>query len=229
MEEKKNPKVDTNRQKGLFLNIGLVVSLGLSYAAFEYTTKDEVAQKSASNDNSLFEETEEPPPTEQNTPPPQVVLQQPEIVEVPDEEEIEEQINLNAETDEYEAPPEQEKVNAPIVNDVIEEEKQEEIFLVVEDPANFPGGIEKFYKYVQKEMEYPTQARRMGLEGKVTVQFVVDKDGSITDVKVLKGIGGGCDEEAIRVIKASPKWNPGKQRGQNVKVRMSLPISFKLG
>ncbi|TAF67232.1 MAG: energy transducer TonB [Cytophagales bacterium] len=116
-------------------------------------------------------------------------------------------------------------VGAPLTSKA----QKEDIYLVVEDPPEFPGGLENFYKYVQKELQYPAEARNMGLKGTVTVQFVVDKDGSITDVEVLKGIGGGFDEEAIRVIKASPKWNPGKQRGQYVKVRMYLPISIKLG
>jgi protein TonB len=88
--------------------------------------------------------------------------------------------------------------------------------------------MEDFYKYVSKNIEYPKQARRMGIEGKVFVQFVVDKDGSLSDVKVIKGIGAGCDEEAIRVLKESPKWTPGKQRGRPVRVRMSLPIFFKI-
>jgi protein TonB len=77
-------------------------------------------------------------------------------------------------------------------------------------------------------MKYPAQARRMGIEGKVFVEFVVDKDGTLTEVKTVKGIGAGCDEEAVRVIQSAPKWKPGKQRGRPVKVRMILPIIFKL-
>ena len=86
-----------------------------------------------------------------------------------------------------------------------------------------------FYKYVATTLRYPAQARRMGIEGKVFVQFVVDKDGSLTDVQAIKGIGAGCDEEAVRVISKAKKWKPGKQRGRAVKVRMILPITFKLG
>ena len=77
-------------------------------------------------------------------------------------------------------------------------------------------------------MKYPNQARRMGIEGRVFVQFVVDKDGQLTEIKAVKGIGAGCDEEAVRVLKSAPKWKPGKQRGRPVKVRMILPITFKL-
>ncbi|MCK5701162.1 MAG: energy transducer TonB, partial [Cyclobacteriaceae bacterium] len=79
------------------------------------------------------------------------------------------------------------------------------------------------------KLKYPAQARRMGIEGKVFVQFVVDKDGTLTEVTAVKGIGAGCDQEAVRVIEGAPKWKPGKQRGRSVKVRMILPITFKLG
>jgi protein TonB len=88
--------------------------------------------------------------------------------------------------------------------------------------------MKAFYAYVGKNMKYPAQARRMGIEGKVYVTFVVGKDGALTDVRVLKGIGAGCDMEAIRVLSGAPKWKPGKQRGRPVRVRMQLPIIFKL-
>ena len=111
----------------------------------------------------------------------------------------------------------------------IGEEVAEEIFTIVEEPAAPVGGMEAFYKFVRKNLKYPSQARRMGIEGKVYVQFVVDKDGTITDVKAVKGIGAGCDEEAVRVINKSPRWNPPKQRGKPVKQRIILPITFQLG
>ncbi|MCK5371843.1 MAG: energy transducer TonB, partial [Cyclobacteriaceae bacterium] len=90
------------------------------------------------------------------------------------------------------------------------------------------GGIKAFYDFVGANLRYPPRALRMGLEGRVFVEFVVEKDGSLTDIKVVKGIGGGCDDEAVRVISLAPKWNPGKQRGNAVRVRMVLPIMFKL-
>ena len=96
---------------------------------------------------------------------------------------------------------------------------------------DYEGCAEQYpqpHEYVRKKLKYPSQARRMGIEGKVFIQFVVGKDGEITEVKVIRGVGAGCDEEAARVIKSSPKWTPGKQRGQAVKVRMVLPITFKL-
>lgn len=104
----------------------------------------------------------------------------------------------------------------------------DEVFMVVENQPEPEGGMGAFYEYISKNLRYPSQARSMGIEGKVFVQFVVDTDGSVTDVKVIKGIGGGCDEEALRVMENSPAWNPGLQREQAVKVRMVLPITFSL-
>ncbi len=104
-----------------------------------------------------------------------------------------------------------------------------ETFNVVEQQAEFVGGMDAFYKYVSKEMRYPLDARKKGIEGKVYVQFVVEKDGSISQVEAVKGIGGGCDEEAERVIRNSPAFNPGKQRGMPVRVRMVMPVLFKIG
>ncbi len=113
----------------------------------------------------------------------------------------------------------------------VEEEKEDinQIFLVVEETAAPQGGMPAFYEFVGKKLKYPAQARRMGIEGKVFVEFVIERDGSITDVKAIKGIGAGCDEEAVRVLQSAPKWKPGKQRGKPVRQRMVLPIAFKLG
>jgi TonB family protein len=104
-----------------------------------------------------------------------------------------------------------------------------EVFTVVEDQPTPEGGMEAFYDYIQQNLKYPAQARRMGIEGRVFIQFVVDKDGSITDVKSVKGIGAGCDAEAVRIMQNAAAWNPGYQRGRAVRVRMVLPITFRLG
>jgi protein TonB len=171
-----------------------------------------------------FEDVMEIPPTEQPPPPPPKV-QQPEIIEVPDEEEIEEEIEVDLDVEITE----ETVVEEIVFEEPVEEEVAEEIFTIVEDQPEPKGGMAAFYEYVGKNLKYPAQARGMGIEGKVFVEFVVDKDGSITNVKAIKGIGAGCDEEAIRVIADAPKWSPGKQRGRPVKVRMILPITFKLG
>jgi TonB family protein len=104
-----------------------------------------------------------------------------------------------------------------------------EIFTIVENQPAPIGGMAAFYEYIQQSLKYPEQARKLGIEGKVFVEFVVGPDGKLTDVKAVKGIGGGCDEEAVRVISNSAKWQPGLQRGEAVNVRMILPITYKLG
>ena len=132
---------------------------------------------------------------------------------------------MDTETDVTEA-----KTEIPIAP-VVEEEKEDPntIFTVVEETAAPIGGMGAFYEFVGKKIKYPAQAKRMGIEGKVFVEFVIEKDGSITDVKAIKGIGGGCDQEAERILQTAPKWKPGKQRGKPVRQRMVLPIAFKLG
>lgn len=105
---------------------------------------------------------------------------------------------------------------------------EEKVFTVVEQNPEFPGGQSEMYKYLSKNMRYPSQASRANVSGKVFLTFVVNTDGSIQDVSVLKGLGFGCDEEAMRVVKAMPKWKPGKQSGRSVRVKFNLPISFQL-
>jgi protein TonB len=223
MEAKKNPKADLTKKSGLFLNIGFVVSLLLVIAAFEWRSYEKSDLLDLGQVNDDFEEMTEVPLTQQPPPPPPKI-QQPEIIEVPDEEEIEEEIEVDLDVEITEDT----EIEEIVFEEPIEEEETDEIFQIVENPASFKGGIGAFYQYVQKNMKYPSQAQRMGLEGKVFVEFVVGKEGKITDVKVLRGIGAGCDEEAIRVLKNSPAWSPGKQRGRAVRQRMVLPITFKL-
>lgn len=223
MEAKKNPKADLTKKSGLFLNIGFVLSLLFVIAAFEWRSYEKSDLLDLGQVNDDFEEMTEVPLTQQPPPPPPKV-QQPEIIEVPDEEEIEEEIEVDLDVEITE----ETEIEEIVFEEPVEEEETDEIFQIVENPASFKGGIGAFYTYVQKNMKYPSQAQRMGLEGKVFVEFVVGKDGKITDVKVLRGIGAGCDEEAIRVLKNSPAWTPGKQRGRPVRQRMVLPITFKL-
>jgi len=110
----------------------------------------------------------------------------------------------------------------PVVKDEVVD------FVNVEQQPEFPGGMEAFLKYVGDHVKYPAIARENGIQGRVYVQFTVDKDGSIKDVKIQKGIGGGCDEEAVRVISTMPRWKPGRQNGNTVQVRHTLPIKFTL-
>ena len=111
---------------------------------------------------------------------------------------------------------------------VIEQPKEAEIFTVVEENPTFPGGETKLYKFLGESIKYPEEAKELGIQGRVFVNFVIETNGAVSNVKVLRGIGGGCDEEAIRVIKSMPKWTPGKQRGIPVRVSYNLPIKFTL-
>ncbi|MCK9220160.1 MAG: TonB family protein [Bacteroidales bacterium] len=111
---------------------------------------------------------------------------------------------------------------------VIETPVQAEIFTVVEEQPGYPGGDEARIGFLKQNIKYPDEAKELGIQGKVFVTFVVEADGSITDVRVLRGIGGGCDAEAIRVVKSMPRWVPGKQRGVPVRVQFTLPIKFTL-
>ena len=117
----------------------------------------------------------------------------------------------------------------PVYNTMdLTENADGEIVCLVEDGPEFPGGAEALYKYLVENIKYPEQAKNDGIQGRVYVTFVVEKDGSITGAKVLRGIGSGCDEEALRVVEAMPKWTPGKQLGEPVRVQFNLPIVFKL-
>jgi periplasmic protein TonB len=224
MEAKKSEKADLTKKTGLFFSIGLLFTLALTVMAFEWKSYDSKLDLLTNKSTNTFEEMLEVPPTEQ-PPPVAPIIQQPQIIEVPDEEEIKEDLNIKFDVEVTEDT----KVEAVTV--VAEEPKEEvdEIFSVVEETATPKGGLPAFYKFVGEKMKYPAQARRMGVEGKVFVQFVIGKDGSINDVKIIKGIGAGCDEEAARVMQSAPSWNPGKQRGKPVKQRYTLPIIFKLG
>lgn len=226
MEPKKTKKADLNEKRFLFFNIGLSVSLGLAIMAFNFKIYDDTTAKDLNNVAVVVDEIIEPPSTEQPPPPPPQI-QQPEIVEVPNDTKIQEEIKINMDiethTDQHVAEV------APVIQPV-EEEKEDphQIFVVVEETAVPIGGMTAFYEFVKEKLKYPAQARRMDIEGKVFVEFVIEKDGTITDVKTVKGIGAGCDEEAIRVVAMSPKWKPAKQRGKSVRQRMVLPITFKM-
>lgn len=128
------------------------------------------------------------------------------------------------ESTELAAPP---PVEAPKAVE-IEQPREDEIFTSVEQNAEFPGGIKEMYGFIGKNLKYPSAAQRANVSGKVFAKFVVEKDGSLGDVQILKGIGFGCDEEAQRVLKSMPKWSPGKQNGRAVRQYYTMPISFVL-
>lgn len=232
MEQKKHPKADLSRKAGLFFNIGLIISLALVITAFEWRFYDDLEAVSLGD---LEEETVEmlEIPIIAVPPPPPPVVVSPTIVEAP-EDEIEPEEEILFEEDE---PVEvvENRTDAPVLLDVPisntpppkEEVNDNEPFIISEVMPEPKGGYKKFYEFLKKNLNYPKTARRMMLEGKVYVQFIVEKDGSLTDIHVVKGIGGGCDEEAIRVLQKAPKWKPGLQRGRPVRVKKAIPIIFK--
>lgn len=105
---------------------------------------------------------------------------------------------------------------------------KKETFQYVEQMPEYPGGTTSMEAYIKQNLKYPEVAIRKGTCGKVYIKFVVDVDGAITDVAVVRGIGNECDEEALRVVKEMPQWNPGKQRGKPVRVALTIPVNFKL-
>ncbi|WP_422361331.1 energy transducer TonB [Reichenbachiella sp.] len=222
MELRKNPKIDLERKRSVFFNIGLAISLMLVVSAFEWRFQED-AICVLPEPESAFDDLIDIPATVIPPPPPPV--KQPILVPVPNEDQIEEEVEviIDAEFEETEV------IEDPIFEEPLPTEEPDEIFDIVETQPEPMGGLSAFYQHVAKQMKYPNQARRMGIEGKVYVQFVIDKSGKLTNVHAIKGIGAGCDEEAVRVIKNAPDWSPGKQRGRPVKVRMILPITFKLG
>lgn len=223
MELKKNPEYDLTKKRGLFFDIGLLVALALVLIAFEWKSfEGDLSGLGGLNLEDIEEEIipitqqNQPPPPPPPPPPPQEIL---EIVE--DDVEIEDEVEIDSEADE----------DTEIkIMEVEEEVYEDEIFTVVEQMPEFPGGTQALYKYIQENVKYPQVAKEAGIQGTVYLSFVVEKDGNITDIKILRGIPGGrmCDDEAVRVVKTMPNWKPGKQRGKPVKVSYTLPVKFTL-
>ena len=222
MEMKKNPKLDYRKKSGLFFNIGMVVSLLAVITAFEW--KVPVKQIAIDQWDRIFEDEIILVPQTAITKPVPLKVAAINIVEVIDDKEIP--------LDDFEIVIDQEGLAdiQPVVVDIKEPdiEKAPEVFDIVESMPEFKGGISEFYKFVGENLKYPSQARRIGVQGKVFVHFIVDRDGGLSDIKIARGIGAGCDEEVLRILAMSPKWIPGKQRGNPVRVRMMMPITFRL-
>lgn len=220
MEAKKTARADLANKSFLFFNIGLVTSLSLTIAAFTYKTERNTTKSDLVNNQGQIEELLEVPVTEQMRPP-QPRVEQPQFIEVPDTQVIEENITIDMDVEAPQLDP-----VAPVSVEV-EEEDANTLFTVVEESATPVGGITAFTEFISRNMIYPAMARRMDIQGKVFVEFIVERDGTLTNVRAIKGIGAGCDEEAVRVVSIAPKWNPGKQRGRAVRQKMVLPINFR--
>ncbi|MEG1762375.1 MAG: energy transducer TonB [Bacteroidales bacterium] len=207
------------------MEIGLVCTLAVLLFAFEWKSYKSIDVELVSRTATVVEEeviiqTDQslPPPP----PPPAAISTEIEIVE--DTKVITNEVEINVESDEKTIV--QEYVAPVVVEEVVVEE---EIFQIVEEMPSYPGGDEARMAYLSQNLKYPVLAMESGIQGTVYIGFVVEKDGGVTDVRVARGIGGGCDEEAVRVVKAMPKWKAGKQRGRSVRVRYSVPIRFSLG
>ena len=232
MELKKNPRVDLYRMNNLFYAIGLCVSLLLVTIMIEWKTYNYSKLVDTPTQHDEFLEVYDVPHTEQPPPPPpkQTIIQ-PEIIAVADNEKVmaDLDIQLDVEITEDMVINEQQAVDiSGLTLDEPEKEESQEVFIIVEEQPEPMGGMEAFYAYVGENLEYPRRAILNRTVGKVFLQFIVERDGKIGNVKVLKGIGDGCDEEAVRVIKSAPAWKPGKQRGRPVRVRIIVPVAFKL-
>ncbi|WP_339695438.1 TonB family protein [uncultured Roseivirga sp.] len=220
METKKNDRVCIESKRSLFLFIGLCISLGLSLVAFEHKTVP-TTPPVLPYDNGDYESFDEPPVTIFE--PPKPVIQQPVLVEIPNDETPAIVIDYTFEADPT-------NIKLPALTEVITEkpEKARDEFIIVEKEASFPGGNEAWAKFLNKNFKYPKNAQRMGIEGRVILTFYVAANGEISDLKVLRGISKDCDTEAIRVLSKSPRWNPGLQRGVPVKSPRMVTINFKL-
>jgi len=225
MESKKSPHADLEKKRGMFLELGLIIVLGIVLIAFEWSSSEggtiDLGTVNFEAEEEMIpvtrqEEVKPPPP-----PPPQVT----EILNiVEDDVEIEEELEI----EDMEA---DEQMEVEIVEVVEEVEEEDEIFnfYVLEDKPTFPlGGEAGLLKWIAENTKYPEIAKENGISGRVFVGFVIDKQGKVTDVNVLRGVDPYLDKEAVRVVKSMPNWKPGKQRGKPVKVQFQVPINFKL-
>ena len=229
MEIKKSEKASLENKKLLFVEIGLVVSLAITLFAFEWTSTETETALLEDTTEILIEE--EIISTQMETPPPppeapKIPVLSDQIDIVDDEIEIEDDMFMNLEDDA--------SLGVEIMDyvEVVEEEVVEEEaipFQLVEEKPSFQGGdANQFSKWVNSRLVYPEIAKENGVQGRVTLQFTVEKDGNVTKVKVLRGVDPSLDKEAVRVVSMSPKWKPGKQRDRAVPVTYTFPVIFQL-
>ena len=226
MEIKKTDKANLEKSRGMFLQLGYVVALGIVLLAFEWGSRpSDLNSLGELGDMDLEEEIipitrqqNEPPPP---PPPPQTT----EVINiVEDDVEIEDELIL----DDTEADQDTE-IDIVEFDEEEEEVNEQEVFFVVEDMPTFQGqSSDAFRIYIQKNLKYPIIAQENGISGRVFVQFDINGKGEITNVVVVRGVDPSIDKEAVRVVKSSPKWTPGKQRGRPVRVRFTFPIVFQL-
>ena len=227
MEIKKSEQADLERGKGTSLLIGFVIALGVMFVALEWTQREveDNSELYTARDVSLNEEMIPITLPEKTTvPPPPAAVTKAEIIEiVEDDADIEEDIMASTEDnvewvdlDDYD------------VVEVEPEPEEEEIFMVVEDQPEFPGGTAALLEYLRKNIKYPAICRENNIQGRVLVTFIVNKDGAIVEPEVVKSVNPSLDKEALRVISTMPNWKPGSQRGKPVRVKYTVPVNFRL-
>lgn len=226
MEVKKTPKADLESKKTVFLQIGLVVALSLVLVAFEWTSTDVNVDFSLQDEDieveeeiipiTRQEEVKPPPP-----PPPPAVA---DILNI-----VEDDVELDEELEIMDTEMSQDDI-VDFSNMVFEEETRDEgeIFMIVEEMPEFPGGTEALQKYLSQSVRYPVIAQENGIQGRVYIQFVINQNGEVTNATILRGVDPSLDREALRVVEAMPKWKPGKQRNRPVRVSYTVPINFVL-
>ncbi len=223
MQLKKSLEASLEDKKLTYALVGLVFVLSVCYVAFEWTEK-EVTKYEVSDMEFAFEEELDIQQTQQETtpPPPPPPVKEVEVLNVVEDDVETETLQINSEDNDADT-----VVIAPPVQ--AEEEEEEVVFVIVETMPEFPGGQQALFKYLSENVKYPAIAQENGIQGRVICQFVVNKDGAIVDVEVVRSGGDpSLDKEALRVIKSMPKWKPGKQRGKAVRVKYTVPVNFRL-
>lgn len=227
MEIKKSPKANLEDKRLTFVFMGLIVALAILYTAFEWTQR-EITVHEAENEDFLVEEEIQIDQTfqEETPPPPPEPEEVPEVIEeikIVDDDVKTEEVNFTTEDTKEEV-----KIQQIELPDEEPEEEIEEVFMVVEEMPEFPGGMAKLMKYFSDNVRYPVVAAENGIQGRVICQFTVWKDGTIRDIVVVKGVDKALDKEAVRLIENMPNWKPGKQRGKAVSCKYTVPVSFRL-
>ena len=229
METKKNPKADLENKKGLFMEIGLAVVLLIVFIAFEWSSSEKQEVMDLTGQQQVVEEEIIPVTQEQPQTPPEMpktpVLS--DVIDIVDDDvEVADDLFVSTEDDA--------SLGVEIMEyhtEVVEEEVEEEAipFAFVEEKPKFQGGdANTFSKWVNSKLIYPEIAKENGIQGRVTLQFTVNVDGSVSNVTVLRGVDSSLDKEAVRIVSSSPKWTPGRQRERPVKVTYTFPVIFRL-
>ena len=227
MEIKKSPKADLEGKKTTNLFIGAIMVLAVLFVGFEWSERDRKVVTDSGIVDPVFEE-EIIPITEQEqpkqAPPPPEAPKAEEVLNIIENDSQVEESTVQASDDTQAA------VEVKYTPVEVEEEEvdEQQIFQVVEENPEFPGGLGECMKFLSKNIKYPTISQENGVQGRVIVQFVVNRDGSIVDPVVVRGVDPYLDKEALRVISTMPKWKPGKQRGKAVRVKYTVPVMFRL-